>query len=334
MEHPRRRQKHKARLQIELAQARERFWHSPDDDFDLFRTYGRVLRGWWKEVAFVALLCATIAGVISKYYLSRWYTATAIIRPVPQTAIQGQLLGLMSGFAGGGGGAVAGLLGGASGAEANEYIAILSSFAFMRSLVRSHPLLPSLIPESEVSLAEFDGSRNLQWLAYDRLRRRFSCQYSIKTGNLTLHYEDRAPAAAERVEGYFIHDLREQLRHRQIRDTIAAIDSLREEAKRSADPVIESDLYAMIATQIQREKLAEVQADFAFMVIEPPAAPDKHSWPPTMVFCLLAALTGASLVSAYVLFLRQPSEVDASDSDERTAAASLSARDAAERVSR
>jgi hypothetical protein len=295
----------KARLQNELAEAHARFWQSPDEDLDLFRTYARVLGGWWKEVALAALLAAAATGVVSKYFLAKWYTATAIIRPVPQNAVQGQLMGLLSGF-GGGGGAVAGLLGGSGAADADEYVAILNSFAFTRNLIRSHDLLASLLPESDSSLASFDASRHLQWLAYKRLKGSFTCSYSIATGNITLRYEARSPEDAERVEGYYVHDLREQLRHRQIRDTIAAIGSLREEAKRSADPMIESALYQMIATQIQREKLAEVQADFAFMVIEPPAAPDHRSWPPTRLLCMLAAIAGASLVSGYVLFLRRP----------------------------
>lgn len=323
----------KAHLQRELARAHAIFWESPEADSDLIRTYAIVLCGWWKELAFGALICAALVGAISKYYLSRWYTATAIIRPVPQNAIQGQLLGLMSGF-GAGGGAMTGLFGGSGAADANEYVAILNSFAFMRNLIRSHHLLPNLLPGFVSSPAQFNASRELQWSAYGQLRERFRSSYSVRTGNITLRYEARSPTSAEQVEGYFIHDLREQLRHRQIRDTVAAIDSLREEAERSADPMIESALYQMIATQIQREKLAEVQADFAFMVLEPPAAPYRHSWPPTMMFCLLAAIGGGGIVSVYVLFLRRPHEHDSTHTDELAAASATLGREATQRASR
>jgi Chain length determinant protein len=333
-EQPRRLHSSKSRLQIELAEAHARFWQSPDKDLDLFRTYARVLRGWWKEVAFAVILAAAAAGIVSKYFLTRWYTATAIIRPVPQNAVQGQLLGLLSGFGGTGGGAVAGLLGGSSAADADEYVAILTSFAFTRNLIRSHHLYSTLLPDFDPSPANFGASRHLQWLAYKRLAGRFSCQYSVKTGNITLRYEDLSPGDAERVEGYYVDDLREQLRHRQISDTIAAVESLREEAARSADPMIESALYQMIATQIQREKLAEVQADFAFMVLEPPAAPDGHSWPPTLLLCLFAGATAFLLVSGYILFLRRPRDLELPQPAERGTAVSQPSPDRVEQASR
>jgi hypothetical protein len=333
-EHPRPHRSRKVRLQIELAEAHARFWQRPDEDLDLFRTYARVLRGWWKELLFATLLAAAVAGIVSRYFLTRWYTATAVIRPVPQNAVQGQLLGLLSGFGGSDSGAVAGLLGGSSAADADEYVAILKSFAFTRNLIRSHDLFARLLPEFAPSLPTFDSSRHLQWLAYRRLARRFDCQYSVKTGNITLHYEDLSPRNAERVEGNYVNDLREQLRHRQIRDTIAAIQSLREEAARSADPMIESALYQMIATQIQREKLAEVQADFAFMVIEPPAAPDGYTWPPTQLLCLLAAAAGLLVASGYILFLRRPRDLELPQAAERVAAISHASTDRAEQASR
>jgi uncharacterized protein involved in exopolysaccharide biosynthesis len=98
--------------------------------------------------------------------------------------------------------------------------------------------------------------------------------------------------------------------------------------------MIESALYQMIATQIQREKLAEVQADFAFIMIEPPAAPDSHSWPPTLLLCMLAAFGGGSLLSIYVLFLRRPHDLEPAESGGLAAAMSPVARDRAEQASR
>ena len=83
---------------------------------------------------------------------------------------------------------------------------------------------------------------------------------------------------------------------------------MKDEAGRSSDPMIEAALYQLIATQIQREKMAEVQADFAFTIIEPSAASDLKVWPSTTLFCLLAAFgdlrNGGNLHPLHTLYFR------------------------------
>ena len=39
---------------------------------------------------------------------------------------------------------------------------------------------------------------------------------------------------------------------------------------------------------MQRQKLAEVESDFAFKVLEPPISPDKPDWPRARITCFLA----------------------------------------------
>jgi hypothetical protein len=68
-------------------------------------------------------------------------------------------------------------------------------------------------------------------------------------------------------------------------------------------------LYQLIVTQIQREKMAAVESDFAFMVIEPPSARDSKVWPPTLLLCLLAAMgTFAMVASPYCSFTQPPAD--------------------------
>ena len=150
------------------------------------------------------------------------------------------------------------------------------------------------------------------------MKARFTPEYEIKTGNIALDYEDTSPAQAEMVLGYIVDDLRELVRTKQIHEATAAVASLKDEAKRSADPMIEAALYQLIATQIQREKMAEVQADFAFTIIEPSAASDIKVWPPTMLFCLLAAFATFAMAAIYIIFIRS-NPVKLLREDERTA---------------
>ncbi len=59
----------------------------------------------------------------------------------------------------------------------------------------------------------------------------------------------------------------------------------------------------MIAAQIQREKLAEIEADFAFTVLQPPVSPDLPVWPRVMVNALGAGSIALALSSIYILLI-------------------------------
>jgi hypothetical protein len=304
--------------QFDLARAHAHFWRERGDEIDVLRIYARTLRPWWKSILLSMLLVSGITGVVSKFYLAKWYKANAVLRPVSQAAVQGQLLGLMGAFGSSNGTGISGLLGNSGGSDADEYVGILKSFNFTRALVRHHDLLSIFLPLQNTSTAEFDSSRHLQWLVYRKMKSRFTCEYEIKTGNVALDYEDTDPAQAQMVLAYIVDDLRELVRNKQIREAKGAVASLKDEARRSSDPMIEAALYQLIATQIQREKMAEVQADFAFTIIEPSVASDIKVWPPTMLLCLLAAFATFAIAASYILFVRS-NGTRALREDERTA---------------
>jgi uncharacterized protein involved in exopolysaccharide biosynthesis len=294
------------RQEIGLAEAHEHFWRERGDEIDVLRVYARTLRSWPKTIAISVILVAAMTGVISKFFLTKWYKATVIIRPVSQGAIQEQLEGLMSGFGGGSAAGIGGMLASVSGSsgDADEYVSIIKSFTFSRALIGHHDLMKDFMPAQPPSLKEFDSSRHLQWLAYRELQSRLTCEYSVRTGNITLEFQDTDPGRAEVILGYVIDDFRELLRQKQVHDAKAAVDSLEEQARRTSDVLLQSELYQLIANQVQRGKVAEVQSDFAFTIIEAPSASDIKVWPRTRLLCLLAALATFAIIAVYILFIR------------------------------
>jgi hypothetical protein len=73
--------------------------------------------------------------------------------------------------------------------------------------------------------------------------------------------------------------LRDKLRNEAVTTAGAAALSLQDEIRRTPDALLQNQLYELMAHQIQREKLAQVQANFAFKVIEPPVVPDHYYAP-------------------------------------------------------
>ncbi|GEM_PF-536014 len=285
------------------------------DDAEMVPYLVLLRRRWWR-VALAATAAAFGTGVLTAFVFTKWYKAEALIRPVAQSAIQARLAGMVGGF-GGGLGDVSGFLGFGESNDAEEYIAILKSFDFSVALVRRHHLEASLLkyeqgsgPKGFLSLVGIRSPSDRQWQIYRILEQRFDAFYSIRTGNITLSYIDDDRQRAQQILRFYVDDLRDLLRKRTIEDTSAAIKSMIAEADATPDTLLQARLYELIARQMQQRKLAEVEADFAFRVIDPPAASDKPYSPRVLFDSALAGLL-AAVFYALVIWLRHVPQVRA-----------------------
>jgi len=218
-----------------------------------------------KLVAAVMIAATALSAAFAKVGMTRFYRAEAVLRPISQLMPNG--IGASPASALG-----SSLLGSTLGqSRAQEIVAILESFDFSTAMVERHRLQHDL-------LAGANGWRrgsDPQWDVFRIIQSRFTCQFLQSTGNITLDYLDPSRAAAQRDLGYFIEDLRAKLREEQIHNTGTAILSLREEARSTPDSLLAAQLYQLVAQELQEQKLAMVDADFAFKVIENPAASDR-----------------------------------------------------------
>jgi len=92
------------------------------------------------------------------------------------------------------------------------------------------------------------------------------------------------------VLGWYLEALRERLRSQEVQSAALAAKSLEDEISRTSDSLLQSQLYELLARQIQREKLSQVEADFAFKVIEPPVVPDAKFSPHVARAAMLTGL--------------------------------------------
>jgi hypothetical protein len=253
------------------------------------------LLGHWQRLAIVTILATVAAFAISKYQLTRWYQAIAIIKPMTPQQTAGHLQGLL-------GGGNLGMLSDFVGSQYNsdaaqEYITILTSFSFVTATVERHHLQSEILPR-EMSRRSLDAR---QWRMYRIILTRLRCDYSVKNSSMTLRFEDPSRERARRILGYEIDDLRERLRSRETRNAADAVDSLNQQIPRTSDSLLKQEIYDLIATQIQREKLAEVEADFAFIVLQPPVSPDLPVWPRVVVNSLGAGFIALVISSISIL---------------------------------
>ena len=250
----------------------------------------------WRLIA-----AATFVGVIATYILTKtvmtkWYQATAVIEPVSESAVENRVEGGVGGFTGGGLSSF--LMASGMDYQAQEYLTILRSFTFNTDVALRHNLTNDLLrDEDEKPKTE----RKLRMKLFEILKGRFKVDYSIQGHNLSVHFIDRDPVRAQQIVQYYLDDLRELQRQEAIRNASAAILSLGKEAKATGDSLLRENLYALVARQVQRQKLAEVEADFAFKILEPPISPDRPYSPRASLNCFLIMMLVPMIMAAAIL---------------------------------
>jgi hypothetical protein len=229
--------------------------------------YWMLLSRWWLFILIVTVVAAAAVWTVNKYYVQKWYRASAVLTPVAKPLTPGAN-GMMAAT---GGASILDLLGGSmNDSNAQEYMSILKSYAFTISMAERHqPLMVFAIDAN-------DGvAPPTKWQLYNIISGNFGCDFNLKSGDLNLSFVAKTRDEAQRILGYYIDDLRDKLRGREMHEAGIAVASLRDEINKTSDSLLQSQLYELMASQVQREKLAQVEADFAFTVIEPPVAPDN-----------------------------------------------------------
>lgn len=282
-----------------------------DGSVDLLPYVRRLVERWLLIGAIVAITILA-AALYDIFLATRSYQSYAVLRPMAGSAVQSRISGAFGGIGGGAVSEMGGLaatLGGSGGNDADEYTAIMDGFTFSTALSERYHLAGEWLKEPSLlqRIHEYWSPSDPKWEMYRILLRQFDCAYSRSTGNMTLTFISSSPASAQQVLGYYVADLRNVLRAREIADASAAISSLREEAFATADPLLRSELYSLEAKQLERKKMAQIEADFAFRVLDGPAASDKKYRPRITFDCVAAALLGALAGALFILLRYGPS---------------------------
>lgn len=264
--------------------------------------YHGLLAARWRTIALCAVLSMVVTYLVAGFVLTPYYRAFAVLRPVAPQSSVGKLAGMGAALGGlGMGGGLSALLpgGGQQADQAEEYMAILQSYAFTMSLVDEGRPVALEIAERARPWLGF-GRATDDWQRYKLMQARFSCEYDRLAGNLNLYFLDADPVIARRTLSIYVSQLREKLRAQDVRDANEAIDSLTREAQQTSDAVMRTELYMLLANQVEQKTTAQVKADFAFTTIEPPVVPDKPFKPRALLDALVAALVGGLLAAGVI----------------------------------
>lgn len=259
-----------------------------------------VLRRRMLWILVLGLGTAVIGYLGAMFGLPKYYQATAVLRPVSkQQGLTSRLGSMLSG------GALQQLMGvglDAQGGDAQEYLAILKSYQFTIEVINHHRLWTDFANKPGFLSAFSHGRPPTKWQTYKQLQHDFEANYDRFDGNMTLTFVSHDPDKAVQILGMLIDDLRDRLRNEEVASAEAAVKSLNNALQTTNDAMLQQQLYELLAMQLQREKLAEVEAELDFKVIEPPMVPDKPFKPRPVLDGVLAALLVMFLAATLVLF--------------------------------
>ena len=250
----------------------------------------------WKLLVCATSVATLVCAFLAMFVMTKWYRAEAVLRPVSELmpnrlAVSERPLNVSS------------LLDQVvPTSRAEELMTTVESFQFTLAMVKNHHLERALLTTKHWRL--WNRHPDPSWEIYRTLQERFSCDYSISTGNLTLYYLDRDRTMAQTILGFYVDDLRAKLREEQVGTTTATAKSLRDEAGSTPDTLLQQQLFQLIAEQLQQQKLAMVDANFAFKVIDAPRASDRPYSPSVLLVSGLAFVV-TLFISCLIILTRE-----------------------------
>jgi len=249
-----------------------------------------------------------ITFVCTKFLMTRWYEAVTLLRPASQEPQSSFSLGSILSSATGSAGGPLGNIFGPTAQDAQELLAILGSVDFNAKLAERNNLAPILTRHvsftTRMTLALTGASlpqHPNRWTLYRLMQSRLDSTFEESTGNFIVKFIDPDPVQARRILGLYVDSLRQKLRDRAIVSSEAAVKALEAAAMGTSDALMVGQLDQLLAQQIQQLGTAEVQADFAFVVIDSPTVPPMPYFPRPLIFTLIAAILTPVLMCAWLI---------------------------------
>lgn len=249
-----------------------------------------VLTRQWRLILLTTFLCTAIAVAIA-YLLPVTYRAEVLLQPAAQTPTN-QLNGLAAQF---------GINVGTGNTATLEAQAILESKAFTMAFIRRNDLLPILFADrwdpvnrrwsvdNPIDIpTELDGYRKFRDSIREVTRDRTTGQVLVA---ITWTDARQATDWANKM----VAMLNDTARRRALRESTDSLRYLRAEYAQTTLADVRTNLVALMATELNKSMLANVQTEYAFRVLDPAVFPNRRSSPNRVLIAAGGAALGGAL---------------------------------------
>jgi Chain length determinant protein len=257
----------------------------------------------WRIIAISVLGSVILAVIYAKLLATPQWQANATLIPVGEQKRQSELLGFSEILVGGGD--LSSLLGGSEvGDLAQEYMATMKSYEFTMALVDRYHFAELIDPTGEIR-GTSGPQRDPRWQFYRFVSQAlFSCDFDQMTNEVKLHFLAPSRALATRALQLYLKHLNDVEATREEAEAKAAVAWIEAEIRTTSDPQLQPKLAELQQRQFEREKLAHVEADLSFKVIEHPISADRH-YSPSLVLDSALAVILALFVSVVAILGRE-----------------------------
>lgn len=193
--------------------------------------------------------------------------------------------------------------------QTTEAIAVLGSRRFTVDFIRDNDLMPRLFAKrwdkaaGQWAVAEDEVPTDAAaYKLFDEDIRTISQDKKTGIVTLTIDWFDRTEAVAWARD--LVSRVNEEMRARTLRESSASLERLEQQVTQTKVVAVQESLAKLIENQVRHKILATVRPDYAFRIVDPPAAPDADDpVHPRWAVVLAAGFLAGLVVSAVVVIL-------------------------------
>lgn len=221
---------------------------------------------WQKKMwitGFVAVVCAITVAVVLN--MDNIYASRAVLRPSHDN--MNQMSSLASNF--GGLASLAGINLGSSGnvTPYNTMRAIVQDADFAYSFVKKNKFEPKVYDDYEDKKDKEKYKENEKYFLVKSLRESLSFSEDLKTGLITLSYENKDKIFAKQFIDLMLIELSEKYMSIEMANLQERIDNYKKEIDKTNDITLKNKLAEVVAGLIQNKVLSQAQEYYGFDIL-------------------------------------------------------------------
>ena len=228
-----------------------------------------------KKLVVRVVVGVVIATAIISLFMPKVYESKAIIAPVMAVEEQSSMMAMAAQFG----------IATPQSSNASEILNLLKSDILMQKVMQRGRLYGVLFDKDELK----EKTENEKtWMGIRALKGILKVSENKKDNSITVsaHYMD--PVMAQKIASTTLTELTEHMAAEAKRVAEANRVYLESQINTAGDPFIRTNVYGLIARQIQTAMLAEAKENYAFKVIDPPRVPDRKIKPKRMQMVVIA----------------------------------------------
>lgn len=216
-------------------------------------------------IAFIVVIVVVSTTIIS-LILTKVYESKAVIAPVQAEERNGiSVVAAQFGIAA------------PQASNTSEIVNLLKSDILMQKVLENHNLYSVLFKSGEL---KGKSENEKTWKGIRLLKESVLKVTENKKDNMiTISAQYKDPVIAEKITNAIIKELTEHMSSEAKRVAETNKAYLESQINTTSDPYIRTNIYNLIARQVQTAMLSEVKENFAFKVLDPPRVPDKRIKP-------------------------------------------------------